>query len=230
MWRKFKMTEYNKVKPNVKVTKEVTEEIEVKEVANREPVKKIVKNQPKKYKKGLVERLVVGLVGPDGIRAIGRQLNQEIVVPAIKNIVVDSITSGIQMAIFGEDRGGRQTSTRRPGGYSSGSQYRQQVNYARTYQTASERNSETRRSRGRGVPDDYIIATRDEAIDVLAQLRDSIDRYGQVALADYLDMIGADTTYTDETQGWVDLSRARVQAVRGGFMIVFPQMERLELR
>lgn len=230
MWRKFKMTEYNKVKPNVKVTKEVTEEIEVKEVANREPVKKIVKSQPKKYKKGLVERLVVGLVGPDGIRAIGRQLNQEIVVPAIKNIVVDSITSGIQMAIFGEDRGGRQTSSRRPAGYSSGSQYRQQVNYARSYQTASERTSEPRRSRGRGVPDDYIIATRDEAIDVLAQLRDSIDRYGQVALADYLDMIGADTTYTDETQGWVDLSRARVQAVRGGFMIVFPQMDRLELR
>lgn len=224
------MTEYNKVKPNVKVTKEVTEEIEVKEVANREPVKKIVKSQPKKYKKGLVERLVVGLVGPDGIRAIGRQLNQEIVVPAIKNIVVDSITSGIQMAIFGEDRGGRQSSTRRSGGYSGGSQYRQQVNYARSYQTASERSSEPRRSRGRGVPDDYIIATRDEAIDVLAQLRDSIDRYGQVALADYLDMIGADTTYTDETQGWVDLSRARVQAVRGGFMIVFPQMDRLELR
>lgn len=223
------MTEYNKVKPNVKVTKEITEEIEVKEVANREPVKKIVKGQPKKYKKGLVERLVVSLVGPDGIRAIGRQLNQEIVIPAIKNVVVDSITSGVQMAIFGEDRGGRQTS-RRSGGYSSGSQYRQQVNYARTYQTASERNAEPRRSRGRGVPEDYIIATRDEAIDVLAQLRDSIDRYGQVALADYLDMIGANTTYTDETQGWVDLSRARVQAVRGGYMIVFPQMERLELR
>ena len=55
------MTEYNKVKPNVKVIKETTE-VEVKEVANREPVKKIVKSQPKKYKKGLVERLVVGQV------------------------------------------------------------------------------------------------------------------------------------------------------------------------
>lgn len=228
MWRKFKMTEYNKVKPNVKVVKETTE-VEVKEVANREPVKKIVKTQPKKYKKGLVERLVVGLVGPDGIRAIGRQLNQEIVVPAIKNIVVDSITSGIQMAIFGEDRGGHGA-PRRSGGYSQGSQYRQQVNYARNYQTASERTAEPRRVRGRGVPEEYIIATRDEAIDVLATLRDSIDNYGQVALADYLDMIGADTTYTDETQGWTDLSRARVQAVRGGFMIVFPQMVRLELR
>lgn len=219
--------EYNKVKPNIKPAVEADKE--TGEIIEKKKLKAVVKTKPKKYKKGLVERLVVGLLGPDGVRAIGHKLNQDIVVPAIKNIVVDSITSGIHMAIYGRNEqpptntpGATRPYNRYPtGGYGTTSRTNYQQAYAPTNQVQQPARMQ---ARGNNVTE-FVLGSREEAQNVLDGLNDMIIEFGMASVADYYDLIGMDANYTDHQWGWTDLRFARIAAVRGGYVIQMPPME-----
>lgn len=217
-------TEYNKVKADIKEVGPGEEtEVQVEKVKKEA----VVKRKPKKYKKNLLERLVIGLIGPDGIPAIGRKLNEDIVIPAVKNIIVDSFTSGINMAIFGTD----QRREGRSGGYHGqaygGQRYRQaapKTNYSQSYtQPTQQAPMQTVPANRNAVPD-YIIEVRTEAIDVLDGLRDQVMEYGYASVSDYYDLIGVQSAYTDESWGWDNLEHARIVTARGGYLIRFPEL------
>lgn len=223
------MTDYNEVEPKV---------IEVKE----EDIVEVTEERPKKLnqiaktakprKRGLVERAVAALVGPEGIRAVGRTLNQEIVVPSIKNIVVESIKTGVDIFVYGDEgRGGRRSNGYRQGSYQGGysSSRRGGTNYSQSYKDANAGRDGTysrERAKGNQVPT-YIIGTRQEATDVLDALCEIVEEYGSATLSDYYDLIGVDAEFTDESVGWSDLRQARVRAERGGFTIMFPRLVKL---
>lgn len=211
--------EYDKIE--IKETLTVDSEDVVEEKTARTKKKKVVTSK-KKHKKNLVERLVLGLIGPDGLPAIGDYLGREIVVPAVKNIIVDSITSGINMAMFGES-GPRNTN--RPNTV----QPRQTTNYTNRYQPSpnmvqpSVVTHSTRKSR----IDDYIIADRHEAAIVLDQLADQANEYGCVSIADYYDLLGEESGYSDHNYGWRagDFARATILPTRGGYILKLPPVQ-----
>ena len=93
-------TDYSNVRPkgNQKQLPVQTKD----EVPNKKPraKKEALVQSATVRKKGVVERLVGGLLGPNGIRAIGGYVGHEIIVPMIKNAFVDSMTTGINMAVF----------------------------------------------------------------------------------------------------------------------------------
>lgn len=214
---------YNNIQPSkVEVVEEVTE-VDVKKT-----LEKVVTIQPKKVKKSLIGRLVSGVVGPDGVSGIGEFVNEEIVKPAIKNIIVDAVTSGINMIMYGE-RGGVSRGNRNYSGYSrpQGSTP-QKTNYSSQYtrhnpepiKRPNERNN-------RHTVEEYLIEDRYEASNVLTTLISHAELYGNVSLADYYDLIGVVTAYTDHQYGWVfeSITRATIITVRGGFVIKFPPLE-----
>ena len=92
---------YDKIEP--KDNMNVTNKKEVDKDIIRPKMERIVMTDPVKPKRGLFSRLIHGAFGPDGFRKIGAYIGQDIILPAIKNIVADSITSGINMALFGEN-------------------------------------------------------------------------------------------------------------------------------
>lgn len=204
------MTDYNDVKPSPKKVEKAGEEVVVERVRKEA----VVSGSVKKHKKGLVERLVVGILGPDGIPSIGSYVGKEIVKPAIKNIIADSITSGINMAMFGGD-----TPARRPpsGGYNNRS-YSPKTNYNQSYAPKSnyvEGSVKTSRRSG-GRVEEYIIDNRRDAQDVLNGLHESILEYGMVTVADYYDLVGVEPIFTDNSFGWTDLRATTITPVRGG--------------
>ena len=216
------MTEYNEVKQVEEVTPKGGEEV----VEGKPRKKSIVKAPVQKKKRNLMERLVLGILGPDGIPAISNYLGKEIVMPAIKNIVVDSITSGINMAVFkGENRGSSPHS-----GYSQNPYQTQRTNYNQNYRPQqTQYNRPTQQQQAPvNIPARrntlFIIQDRREAEQVLTALIDTIAQYGSVTLADYLDLIGEEPVYTDNTVGWFNLNAATVGPVRGGrgFVINLP--------
>lgn len=208
--------DYSGIDPNQTEVAAEKEELVVKP-----KVESVVTTKVKKQKKGLLERLVVGMLGPDGIPSITSYLNQEIVIPAVKNIIVDSITSGINMVMFGHGN-------ERPG---HNNHYPpQKTNYAQSYKpktnygqasTARQSAPVSVRTRNQAI-DEYIIDNRHEAVFVLEQLHEHLDRYNAVSVADYYDMIGVDSEYTDNTYGWLELSRAAIVPTRGGYIIKLP--------
>lgn len=222
-------TEYNKIEPTKQVVTEV-DEIEV--IQERPKLTAVVKG--KKVKRGLVERLVVGLIGPDGIGSVGGKIKNEIVIPAVKNILVDSfagvtdtLRDSVQAAIFGEDSVRRNQPPSNYYGGNSNRYWRSQTErsytkYSNAYGNVTSPEPMIHRSNS-GVQE--IVMSRQEALDVIAILKQQIANYGSARLADYYDLVGVETNYTDNDYGWVNLKNVRIQTVRNGVIIQFPPME-----
>ena len=221
--------EYNKIEArnNMKIEKE-TEKTEEKRV----PLQKVVSVEPKKVKKGLLSRLAVGVMGPDGLPGIGTFVAEEIIKPAIKNLIVDSVTSGINKMMY-RDGGGP---TNRHHGYSPHRGYPQPpqyTNYANRYNASQSsapqpvQPSESRVPAVRYGVDDYKLTDRNDASHVLISLTENANNYGTVSVADYYDLIGVASAYTDNNYGWSaeGMARATIMPVAGGYIIKFPQVE-----
>lgn len=211
------------VKDNMKIEQDNNGE----EVVNTEKkeIKRVTNVQPKKVKRGLFGRLVTGIVGPEGLPGIGAYVNDEIIKPAIKNIIVDAVTSGINMIMYG-DRGHRGGHNRHSGPRRD---YQPRTNYNSRY-AASNQEPERRvvRTSRYGV-EEYILDDRLEAANALTGLQEYAERYGSVSIADYYEMIGVPSQYTDNNYGWTveAISRASIIPTRGGYIIKFPQVEAL---
>lgn len=217
---------YNDIK--VKNNMEVIDPLDVEEM-EKKPLERVVAVQPKKVKRNLIGRLVMGVLGPDGAEGIGEYVAEEIVKPALKNIVVDVVTSGINQLMYGE-RGGQH----RGGGY-------QRTNYSQNYgrqhdyqRTSYNQSYESRQysapraiSRNRHGVEEYLIEDRYDASHVLTTLTEHADNYNTVSVADYYDLIGVPSVYTDNSYGWTmdTIVRATIMPVRGGYVIKFPPTE-----
>jgi hypothetical protein len=212
------------VKDNMNVERDENNE-EVVEQKEKKQLTKVVQTQPAKVKRSLFGRLVTGIMGPEGLPSIGAYVNEEIVKPAIKNIIYDAITSGLGRALNMDYRQPRSGHT----SYNRVSSSRQSTNYSNRYNN-SRREPEERRTPVRpsryGV-DEYIIEDRFDASHVLTSLTEAADKYDSVSVADYYDLIGAPSQYTDNTYGWtIDaIVGATILPVRGGYIIKFPPVE-----
>lgn len=221
--------EYSKIKAkdNMKISEgDNGEEV----VRDKKKLDKLIDVQPVKRKRGLMSRLVSGVLGPEGLPGIGSYVNDEIIVPAIKNIIVDAVTSGINMVMYGDSkpRGGGHAGYSR--NRSSSSSYRPTTNYQSRYaqtEPAEQRRAQPRSSRY-GV-DEYIIDERFDAAHVLTALTEYADMYETVSIADYYELIGVPSQHTDNTYGWTmeSILEASVVPIRGGqgYIIKFPPVE-----
>ncbi len=217
---------YNEIEPTVKV--DIKEE-ENEKVSEKRTLEKVISVQPQKVKRGLLTRLVSGVLGPEGVSGIGEYVNDEIIKPAIKNIIVDAVTSGINMVMYGE-RGGSSRGYR--GGQSRGYQgggYQPRTNYTSRYTQHQPEPTQAPRevSRTRYGVEEYLIGDRNDAAHVLIQLTENAEVYGNVSVADYYDLIGVPSVYTDNQYGWSHelITRATIVPARGGYVIRFPQVE-----
>ena len=129
----------------------------------------------------------------------------DVLVPAIKNAIVDIVTDGVNM-IFGTGSGRKKT---------SGSNY---VSY-RDYSRESKRD-DNRVSSGRFAYDDILFPSRGEADAVLEQMDAIIEEYGYVTVADMYDMADLNAPYTGNRYGWTSVRRAEIVRVRGGDYII----------
>lgn len=179
-------------------------------------------------KKGVIERLVGGLLGPNGIRAIGAYVGHEIIVPMVKNAFVDSMTTGINMAVFKDQP---QPNRRNNPGWNN----RQHQNTNRVQYNQSYQNNQVKQYQSSNTMStvytirEVVFPNREEALMILDNMMNEIDKYGQVSVADYYDWIGiGDSTFADVSYGWEDLNRARVVSVRGGYAISLPPVGVIE--
>lgn len=229
----YDKTEYDKVEQvDQDLEKKEDEVVETQEAVRLKPVAKA-----KPAKRNLLDRLVTGLIGPNGIPGVARHVKDDVIIPSLRDLAGDAIRSAgdtIAGRYFGEGRS-RQTGYR--GGYASGPSYNK-TNYNQpakkygngVYQPpaknygASYTSDTIELERGMTV-DNFIIDTRADAQNVLDGLRDHILTFGMVTVADYYDLIGVEPKYTDNNFGWDDLQSVRVQPTRGGFILLLPPVE-----
>lgn len=210
------MKEYNKIKnePKKIETKEKGgDTVDIKET-------KIVA-QAKPIRKNMFSRLGNAIFGPDGLKGVGRYVGQEIVAPAVKGIIVDSVVASINTLIYGNDT----PTTRRSIPRAYGNNY---TNYSRRYSSAPTQrigNQYNRTIMAANRVQEYALADRQQASDVLTALEEIADKYSVVTVADYYDSIGVPTEYTDNNYGWElrDLSTVRIHQTGDGCVLSLPR-------
>lgn len=159
----------------------------------------------------------------DDIHNIKDYILWDVLLPAIKNAISDTVTNGIDMLLFGQTRTRGGNTVKRITPYSS--LYSNNVSSNRVVKYNETVQDRRPRSLGGYSYQEVVLATRPEAEDVLAQMRLYLDRYGVVSVGDLYGAVGEVPDMIDNKWGWSDLSGACVQRCSDGFILRMPRVE-----
>lgn len=136
----------------------------------------------------------------------------DVVVPMLKEAAMNLATGTLSMLFYGD------------ASKASGKPNYSKVSTA-SYNNAGKRDyqGESNRSSTEGI----ILASRSDAVNVLNQMRDLITDYDRCTVADYYDLVGVSSNFTDNSFGWTNLDSAYISSTRGGFTIKLPTARRL---
>lgn len=168
----------------------------------------------------LWQRATSSLISADQGESVWSFVVMDVLIPAAKNMVSDAVSQGVERLLFGDLR--VRSRADRPSGY---------VSYNRiggARRAAPDFNRISQRGRAQHNFEDVILPTRGEAMDVLDRLNELVTQYGQATVADFYDLVGITSQFTDNEWGWIDLSRADIRHVRGGYQIVLPRTQPIE--
>lgn len=142
----------------------------------------------------------------------------EVLIPAVKNLILDMVNQGLGMKFYGSSRGycnkpGNGNGQKTPyGSFYRSSGTPQQQNKPKVEYSRVSQNFE-----------DIILETKGEANNVIDVLQEIISQYGQATIADLYDAVGKTTNFTDNSYGWFDLRSARSIRVRDGYLLDLPR-------
>lgn len=153
----------------------------------------------------------------DDTRTVMDYVVHDVLIPAMKTTLSDMVGGGIEMLLFGERRSSPGTSRL----YRDRS--KSYVPYNRLSRGEEENRSVSRNIRSTHDFDQITIESRGEAEDVLSHLVDLIEDYGVASVADYYELLGVDSHFTDQKFGWTNVRDAYVERIRNGYSIRLPR-------
>lgn len=159
----------------------------------------------------------------EGAKDVGGFILNDILIPAAKSTLYEIITGGASMSLWGERRKGNN-STYRDGGRS----YVRYDNYHNKGDDRREGREMSRTARARHDFDDIGFNTRGEAEGVLSALVDQTIEYRAATVANFYELSGIESTFTDCNYGWTDLRDAYTERSRNKYIIVFPTPKPLD--
>lgn len=182
-------------------------------------IEKVVTGEVIKKKPPLGQRFKTIFFGGDS-RGAARYIAADVLLPAIRNLLVDATTKGVERMVYGESR-----PNRRPG-----YDYRSRVQYhsplirpdIRSGRLPDQGPRITRRETS-----DLVLASREEAELVLERLIDILDKYEVVSVADLYDLTGLPSSHVDNKWGWTHLHTTEIRQVREGFLLNLPPAEEI---
>lgn len=189
-----------------------------KEIAKSKPekkVEKVVTGEVVQKHKTIGERFRGIFLGGE-LKPVTKYIAAEVLLPALRNMIVDATSKGVERMIYGE------VAARR-GNMRSGPRV--------SYNNPIDRGARPRAylpdqpvRRSRDV-NNIILSSRAEAELVVERLNDIIEQFDVTSVADLHDLVGLPTTYVDNKWGWTNLHYVDVRQVREGYLIDLPPVE-----
>jgi hypothetical protein len=187
-------------------------------------IKPIVKIDQSKVRKSTGRQFLDSFITHD-MGIVKDYLIDDILIPAIKDTIVDTICSAVNMIFKGSP--GKGSSSRR---WNSNPN---RTDYGSIYRTTDtgiyrrdDRRDEPQVSR-RSTMDymDIPFNNRADAEAVLEQMRDILEQYPSVSVADFYELVGYNygSNWTCHDFGWTDLSGVIVTWSHGAWIIALPK-------
>ena len=201
------------------------------EPQSKKKVEKIVEGNVVRRKQPVGKRFTQLFVSGDS-HSVGQYLIFDVVLPALKDTLVDAVSQGVERMIFGEVR----STTRRPGFSNVGHiAYNRFASSAQSRVGGPPRDNNpvgrpgiSRQARAAHNFDEIVLPTRREAEEVVDTMYDMLTRYETVSVSDLYEMVGETPSFTDEKWGWTDLHGASVSRTRDGYLLNLPRPTSLE--
>lgn len=196
-------------KPNSNKYKEEQKQLP----AEKKKLESVVSSPVQVKKKSELGKLSGIFISKD-VHSIMDYIWMDVIVPAIKNAVEDTVTNGIRMLLRGETAARKSSS-------SGGSK----VSYQKYYDDRRGGDrfaNETTRVKRTYEYDSIIFNSRGDAEAALDRLLESCERYGMVTVGDLYDVAQVTGSNTDYKYGWTSLRNAKVVHVREGYIIELP--------
>jgi hypothetical protein len=179
-------------------------------------VERVTSGEVLQRKRGLGRQFKDTFVAGDA-RGAMHYVVLNVVIPAVKEMLSEAMHAGTDRMIYGDTRPRRGTP---PSGYGNLGR----VDYSRISQPVSVRPSPqqqqgrpmSRMARTRHDFGEIVIASRQEAEEVLDRMYELLSRYGSVSVADLYEMTGIQSGHTDHKWGWTNLNGSRVRRLGTG--------------
>jgi hypothetical protein len=155
------------------------------------------------------------------VRDIFSALFEDVVLPNVRTIIGDFVTSLIEMMLWG-DRGGG-SGWGEPGGRQDYTRYSGRTRGVRRASPSRRTPTRAVRPTRSHVVEDIFFEDRQDAEIVLADMLDRVETYGWVSVGDLYALCGISTSHHDEQYGWYSLSRVRITRTRDGYIINLPR-------
>lgn len=191
-------------------------------------IEKVVSGEVIRKKKPTVRKLKELFFAVD-IYTATKYVAADVILPQLRNLLLDMISKGSERMIYGENTAGRR---RMP-------EYRSYVQYNTPLQSHP---ALTRAYSATNLPDQprhiaptprptdvdntqLVLADRREAELVVERLMDIIDKYDTASIGDLNDLVGLPTSHIDQKWGWRRLNQVEVRQVSNGYLIDLPAAE-----
>lgn len=169
-------------------------------------VEKVIKGKAKVKKKSKLSDIFMA----EDIKNVRSYVLMDVLIPTIKDAIADIVKGGTDMILYGESR------------RSSNSTPASLVSY-RSYYNSNNKPAERVRTSTPYKYNNVIFETRGEAEEVLSKMDEMIETYQLVSVADFYEMAGLPSEFTDNKYGWTNIRNAEPVKVRDGWVIKLPK-------
>jgi hypothetical protein len=206
--------------PNSEASRRVIEDKNLTRVTSGEAIRK---------KKPLRKRFQESIVGGTPGMAVSYVV-MDVLLPAAKDMIVESVYSGVEKLIFGDSRRHRGVTRPESGnfGYVNYSRFSGPMSPMSGGRLSSSQRAMSRQARARHDFDEILLDSRTEAEEVIDQLFEVINRYGAATVADLYDLVGLASNHQDHKWGWTDIRGAGVSRDRNGYLLDLPDPHPLD--
>ena len=209
-------------------TRKEREKTEKKEKPEKVVVEKVIVGEVIQKPKGPGRKFKEIFFGGDAKQA-AKFVAADVLLPAMRNLVVDMVTKGAEKLVYGEGsyrRGNRPPTINYGARYQVGNPIAQsrvpELMSGRPYQNPIPRGRQNRHEMN-----DVILSSKEEADLVIERLIDILEKYDVASLADLYELLGLETSPVDFKWGWTYLSNAQVRQIRQGYLLELPSLEEI---
>lgn len=192
---------------------------EPKKEKQEKNIEKVVTGEVVQRKKPFGSKIKDVFLGGE-FKSASRYIAAEVLLPALRNMIVDATSKGVERMIYGDSMPTRRGPPGRPR-VSYNAPVERYAPRQRTYLPDQPPHVPRRRND----ISDIVLVSREEAETVVERLGDIIEQYDVATVADLHDLVGLPSTYVDNNWGWTSINFVDIRQVRDGYLIDLPTVE-----
>lgn len=182
---------------------------------------KVVTGEVTRAKKPLGRRFLETFTGDD-TKSVIQYVIMEVALPAVRDMIADIVSQGIERKLYGEVRSVGRRSGTRPSGANGYVGYNQISRGRSPHPTMRPEPREERRQVGYDF-ENIVLATRAEGEEVIRRMFLILEEYQTLSIYDLYELVGITGNSVDYKWGWTDIRGVGIMRINNGYLLDLPK-------